>query len=224
MLHIVTDGTADMPPAWPDEYAVHVLPINIHFGDQNYLQGIDLTDEAFYRLVDETGTAPRTSPPSPRQFEEFYHKLAKRGETVLSLPITSKLSGTFDSAAAAARTLAGEINIVPFDSGAGSAALDVKPIVALKDGVLEMTERVRTRSRALDRILSRFHRRFADDLVQVAVVHARDPQSAESLRERVQKMFTVQELITTDLSVSVAANLGPGTVGVVMYPVGEYNL
>lgn len=281
MLHIVTDGAADMPPSWSSEYAIQVVPINIHFGNQTYLQGIDLTNEGFYRLVDETGKVPKTSQPSPHQFTEFYRKVAKRGETVLSLHVTSKLSGTFDSAVAAARELAGEINIVPFDSGAGSAALgmmsrearlleragaslqviierlyqirrqvqivltldrldyarmsgrvgrlqaalasalNVKPIVALKDGVLEMAERVRTRSRALERVLTLLHHRFEGDPVQAAIVHARDPQSADHLRARVAKMFKVRELITTELSVSVAANLGPGTVGVIMYPAGE---
>jgi DegV family protein with EDD domain len=281
MLHIVTDGAADMPPTWADEYDIQVVPMNIHFGDQTYLQGIDLTNEGFYRLVDETGKVPKTSQPSPHQFKEFYRKLVKHGDTVLSLHVTSKLSGTFDSAVAAARELAGEINIVPFDSGAGSAALgmmcrearlleragasvqtiierlyqirrqvqivltlerldyarmsgrvgtlqaalasvlNVKPIVLLQDGMLEMAERVRTRGRALDRVLALLYHRFDGDPVHAAVVHARDPQSAESLRERVKKMFNIRELILTELSVSVAANLGPGTVGVIMYPAGE---
>jgi fatty acid kinase fatty acid binding subunit len=281
MLHIVTDGAADMPPTWAVEYNIQVVPINIHFGDQTYLQGIDLTNEDFYRLVDETGKVPKTSQPSPYQFKEFYRRIAKRGETVLSLHVTSKLSGTFNSAVSAARELAGEINVIPFDSGAGSAALgmmcrearlleragvlvqsiverlyrirrkvqivltldrldyarmsgrvgvlqaalasvlNVKPIVTLQEGALEMTERVRTRQRALDRVLALLHNRFDGDTVNAAVVHARDLQAAEDLYGRVKKMFHIRDLITTDLSIAVAANLGPGTVGVVMYPVGE---
>lgn len=281
MLHIVTDGAADMPMQWQGDYAIEVVPINIHFGEQTYLQGVDLSNDGFYRLVEETGKVPKTSQPSPHQFKEFYRKAARSGETVLSIHVTSKLSGTFDSAVAAASELAGEINVIPFDSGAGSAALgmmcrearlleragasvqailerldqirrkvqivltldrldyarmsgrvgtlqaalasalNVKPIVILRDGVLEMAERVRTRSRALDRVLNLLHSRFNAEPVHAAVVHARDPQSAEVLKARVKKMFNLRELITTDLSVSVAANLGPGTVGVIMYPAGE---
>jgi DegV family protein with EDD domain len=281
VLHIVTDGAADMPAGWEKEYDIHVVPINIHFGDRTYLQGVDLSNEDFYRLVDESGKIPKTSQPSPHQFTELYQRVAKMGETILSLHVTSKLSGTYDSAVAAARELAGKLNIIPFDSGNGSAglgmmcrearlmeragatvqrilgrmddirrnlqivltldrldyarmsgrigtfqaalasALHVKPIVVLRDGLLQMAERVRTRGRALDRLLEMLHDRFGQEPVNVAVVHARDPQSAQDLLERARSLFNVRELITTELAVSVAANLGPGTVGLVVYPVGD---
>jgi DegV family protein with EDD domain len=281
VLHIVTDGAADMPAGWEKEYDIHVVPINIHFGDRTFLQGVDLSNEDFYRLVDESGKVPKTSQPSPQQFKELYQRAAKLGETILSLHVTSKLSGTYDSAVAAARELAGKLNIVPFDSGSGSAglgmmcrearlmeragatlqriverlgqirrdlqivltldrldyarmsgrvgmlqaalasALNVKPIVVLKDGLLEMAERVRTRGRALERVLEMLRNRFGQEPVNVAVVHARDPQSAKTLLERARALFNVRELITTELAVSVAANLGPGTVGLIIYPAGD---
>jgi DegV family protein with EDD domain len=281
MFHIVTDGAADMPPGWEKEYDINVVPINIHFGEQTYLGGVDLSNEDFYRLVDESGKIPKTSQPSPFQFKESYQRVAKAGDTILSLHVTSKLSGTFESAVAAARELAEEFNIIPFDSGAGSAALgmmcrearlmeragaavqqivermyqirrnvqivltlekldyarmsgrvgtlqaalasalNIKPIVILKEGVLCMAERVRTRSRALDRVVELLHNRFEKELVNVAAVHARDLRSAQDLLERVKNIFNIKELILTELSIAVAANLGPGTVGLVVYPAGE---
>jgi DegV family protein with EDD domain len=281
MFHIVTDGAADMPPGWEKEYDINVVPINIHFGEQTYRGGVDLSNEDFYRLVDESGKIPKTSQPSPFQFMESYRRVAKSGDTILSLHVTSKLSGTFESAVTAARELAEEFNIIPFDSGAGSAALgmmcrearlmeragaavqqivermyqirrnvqivltlekldyarmsgrigtlqaalasalNIKPIVVLKEGVLGMAERVRTRSRALNRVVELLHNRFEKELVNVAAVHARDLQSAQDLLERVKKIFNIKELILTELSIAVAANLGPGTVGLVMYPAGE---
>ncbi len=281
MFHIVTDGAADMPPGWEKEYDINVVPINIHFGEQTYLGGVDLSNEDFYRLVDESGKIPKTSQPSPFQFKESYQRVAKAGDTILSLHVTSKLSGTFESAVAAARELAEEFNIIPFDSGAGSAALgmmcrearlmeragaavqqivermyqirrnvqivltlekldyarmsgrigalqaalasalNIKPIVVLKNGVLGMTERVRTRSRALDRVVELLHNRFKKELVSVAAVHARDLRSAQDLLERAKEIFNIKELILTELSIAVAANLGPGTVGLVVYPAGE---
>ena len=72
MLRIVTDGTADMPPGWEKEYDLQVIPINIQFGNKTYLQGVDLSNEDFYRLVDESGKIPKTSQPTPFQFKEFY--------------------------------------------------------------------------------------------------------------------------------------------------------
>jgi DegV family protein with EDD domain len=281
MLHIVTDGAADMPSNWAQDYEIQIVPINIQFGDRTYLQGVDLSNEDFYRLVDESGRIPKTSQPTPYQFKEFYRRIAREGDTILSLHVTSKLSGTFDSAVAAARDLSGRYQILPFDSGCGSAglgmmcrearllaragastqriiqrlyqirqgvqivltmdkldyarmsgrvgtlqaalasALNVKPIVVLKDGVLEMMERVRTRGKALKRVLELLQDRFDREPVNLAAVHARDPQAAEALLAQAKKLFNLRQWIMTDLSIAVAANLGPGTAGLIVYPIGE---
>ena len=58
--------------------------------------------KGFYKLVDETKRIPKTSQPSPHQFVEFYRKIAQKGDTILSIHITAKLSGTYASAVAAA--------------------------------------------------------------------------------------------------------------------------
>jgi DegV family protein with EDD domain len=281
MLRIVTDGAADMPAGWEEEYDIQVVPINIQFGENTYLQGVDLSNEDFYRMVEESGKIPKTSQPSPFQFKEIYESAARPGDTILSMHVTSKLSGTFESAVAAAREMAGRFNIIPFDSGSGSAALgmmcrearlmeraglatqqiiermyqirrkvqivltmdkldyarmsgrvgmlqaalasalNVKPIVVLREGLLDMAERVRTRSKALDRVVEMLRNQFEKEPVHVAAVHARDLGSAQSLFERAKKVFNIRELIITELSVAVAANLGPGTVGLVVYPAGE---
>jgi fatty acid-binding protein DegV len=102
-----------------------------------------------------------------------------------------------------------------------ASALNVKPIVVLRDGLLGMAERVRTRGRALERVLQILRQRFGKEPLHMAVVHARDPQSAHTLLGRASQLFNVRELITTELAISVAANLGPGTVGLVAYPAGE---
>ncbi|PIZ26142.1 MAG: hypothetical protein COY47_02130, partial [Chloroflexi bacterium CG_4_10_14_0_8_um_filter_57_5] len=86
---------------WESEYDIQVIPINIQFGDRTYLHGVDLDNEGFYRLVDESGRIPKTSQPSPYQFKEFYQRVAQVGDTILSLHVTAKLSGTYASAVAA---------------------------------------------------------------------------------------------------------------------------
>jgi len=280
MLRIVTDGAADMPVGWEEEYDIQVIPINMQFGERTYLQGVDLTNEDFYRLVEESGKIPKTSQPSPFQFKKFYESVAKAGDTILSLHVTSKLSGTFESAVTATRELGDKFNIVPFDSGAGSAALgmmcrearlmertgaasqqiiermtrtrrevqivltvdkldyarmsgrvgtlqaalasalNVKPIIVLREGLLGVAERVRTRRKALDRVLDILHAQFAQEEVNVAAVHARDLPSAQGMLERARKIFNCKQLILTELSIAVAANLGPGTVGLIVYPAG----
>jgi DegV family protein with EDD domain len=98
-----------------------------------------------------------------------------------------------------------------------ASALNVKPIITLQQGMLQMTERVRTRSASLDRIVRIIQERFGSTSLKMAIVHARDKESAEVLVKKAKDTFKIDELITTDLSISVAANLGPGTVGIVAY-------
>ena len=280
-MRIVIDSAGDMPIGWAEDFDVQIIPINIHFGEQTFLSGIDLSNRDFYRLADESGVIPKTSQPTPQQFISFYEKVAKVGETILSLHVTSKLSGTLDSARIAARELAGKYNIIPLDSACGSAAmgymardarlleragakveqivqrleqisrnvqiiltlntleyarrsgrvkalqaalaslLNVKPIITLKEGVLELGDRVRTRSKALEFVVDTLCKRMGRQLVNVAVVHAEDPQAAETLLQAAHSRLNCNDVIVTDLSIGIAANLGPGTVGLVAYPVEE---
>jgi DegV family protein with EDD domain len=268
-----------MPPGWDEQYDIQVIPINIHFGERTFLQGVDLSNADFYRLVEKSGVIPKTSQPTPQQFVDFYRRIAQPGDTIVSLHVTSKLSGTLDSAELAARQLEGEFRVFPVDSCSGSAAmgymarearmmdragataeaiverwraiarsvsiiltldtleyarmsgrvkalqaalaslLNVKPIVMLRDGVLELGDRVRTRGKSLDYILQETLKRVGDRLVNAAVVHAEDPEAAKTLIEKVRATLNCKELITTELSTGVAANLGPGTVGIIAYPV-----
>jgi len=222
MLRIITDGAADMPPAWEKEFDIQIVPINIQFGEKTFLQYEDIDNEGFYKLVDETKKIPKTAQPSPHQFVEFYEKVAKVGDTIISIHVTSKLSGTFDSAVAAAREVAGKFKIFPIDSFGGSAGigfmcrevrlmdragkgaeeivrriesirervgifltldtldyarmsgrvgtlqaalasiLNVKPLVVLKNGMLDMTEKVRTRRAALERTIEMAREKYSN--------------------------------------------------------------
>ncbi len=278
MLQIVIDSAGDMPAGWSEEFAIHVIPINIHFGEKMYLQGIDISNADFYRMADESGIIPKTSQPTPQQFSSFYRSIAQPGDKILSLHVTGKLSGTFASAEMAARELRNEFEIIPFDSGCGSAAmgymarearcmdragatldeilarwqtirrnmqiiltldtleyarrsgrvkalqaalaslLNVKPIIILREGVLELGERVRTRRKALEYVVAEMARRVGGAPVNMAVVHAQDPNAAQQLLQAACNQLNCKEMITTELSIGVAANLGPGTVGVVAYP------
>ena len=123
MLRIVTDGAADLLPEWGSEYGIDMIPVNILFGEKSYLQGTELDNEGFYKLVDDTKRIPKTSQPSPHQFVEFYRKIAEKGDTILSIHITAKLSGTYASAIAAAEELKDEFNVIPIDSACGSLGI-----------------------------------------------------------------------------------------------------
>ena len=125
MLRIVTDSTADVFPEWAKEYGIDTIPVNILFGEKSYLQGVELDNEGFYKLVDDSKRIPKTSQPSPHQFVEFYRRVAQKGDTILSIHITAKLSGTYASAVSAAEELKGEFNVIPFDSASGSLGISL---------------------------------------------------------------------------------------------------
>lgn len=278
MLRIVTDGAADILPEWATEYGIDLIPVNILFGEKSYLQGVELDNEGFYKLVEETKRIPKTSQPSPHQFVEFYRKIAQKGDTILSIHITAKLSGTYASAVAAAEELKGEFNIIPIDSAVGSlgigllcrearqmehagksvddivkyienikskirviltldtleyarmsgrvkalqaalaSVLNVKPIAILTDGMLNMAEKVRTRKAALARVIEIAKEEFGDKPVYLAVVHARDLKSGQALLDDAKNHFNAKETMISELAISIAANLGPGTVGLILYP------
>ena len=280
MLRIITDGAADMPPEWEKEFDIQVIPINIQFGDKTFLQNVDLDNAGFYKMVDETRTIPKTSQPSPHQFAEFYKKIAQKGDTIISIHVTSKLSGTYASAMQAAEDVKDTFKVLPVNSMVGSVAIgimcrearkmdragkspeeivkklenirgrvraiftldtldyarmsgrvgalqaamasvmNVKPIAVLKDGVLNMAERVRTRKASVARIIAMGEDEFGKTPVYLGVLQANDKPSGETLMAEARKHFNVVgEPVLTDLSISVAANLGPGTVGLVLYPV-----
>ncbi len=278
MLRIVTDGAADLPSGWEREYDIHVIPINIQFGEKTYLQFEELDNEGFYRMVDESGKIPKTSQPSPHQFSEFYKKIAQEGDTILSIHVTSKLSGTFDSAVAAAKEVAHLFQVIPFDSAGGSmglgfmcraarlmeragksveeivkhlesvrarvqiiltldtldyarmsgrvgalsaalaSLLNVKPIAVLQDGLVNMADKVRTRNAALERVLEMGQAAVGDQPVYVGVMQARDPAAGQAMLEAAKKRFNFKEAVLAELSISLAANFGPGTIGLVLYP------
>lgn len=282
MLKIVADGSADMPDDWQEKYGINILPLNIQLGEETFLQGRDITSSNFYDMVLAKKLPPKTSLPSPSQVMDFYRGIVNKGDQILSIHVGSKLSGTFNVIQQAARDLTGEIEVYPFDSGAGSAAigfmcrearnldemgwsaisivshlsglreklaviftvenlefarlsgrinsfqsglaslLKINPIIVLRDGLLFMAEKVRTRQSALDKIIEDIHSQIGDNKTHLAIVHAACPEIAESLVEKIRTRIPRHgDIVITELSIPVAAHLGPGTIGIVAYPVFE---
>ena len=121
---------------------------------------------------------------------------------------------TLDSLEYARRS--GRVKALP---AALAALIKIKPIIILKDGALDMKEKVRTRQRSLNRVLEIIHERVDDRLVNVAVVHSQSLQAAKQLLQKVHETLHVNEAILSELSIGVAANLGPGTIGIIAYAV-----
>ena len=124
MIRIVTDTTCDLLPEMAEEYDITIVPINIQFGTESYQEGVNMDWDLFYQKIEETGMLPTTSQPSAGAFAEAYLRLAQEGaDAIVSTHVTSKLSGTYQSACLAAEEVAGEVKVFPHDSLAGSAAM-----------------------------------------------------------------------------------------------------
>jgi len=95
---IVTDSTGNIPPELMAGLNIHIVPLMVVWGDQSYRDGIDITPTEFYQKLETTKTIPSTSQPSPAAFEQKFNELIEQGYDVLCVVISSKLSGTVDSA------------------------------------------------------------------------------------------------------------------------------
>ena len=109
---IIVDSTADLLPHIKEQ--VHVVPLTVHFGPEEYVDGVTIDHKAFYEKLIETDVHPSTSQASPAAFETEYEKARQAGEAAVVITVTSKLSGTYQSAMIAA---AEYDNIYVVDSG-----------------------------------------------------------------------------------------------------------
>jgi DegV family protein with EDD domain len=104
--------------------------------------------------------------------------------------------------------------------GALVSLLDVKPIIWLEDGLLDVRERIRTRNRAIEKMLSITRSAVGPNTpVNIAAVHAEAPTQGKKLLELAQEALNARETFLEDLATSLAVQFGPGTIGLVTYPV-----
>jgi DegV family protein with EDD domain len=123
VIKIVTDSTCDLPPAWLNRNSLTVVPVNIQFGLETFHEGQTIDPETFYGRINADAVLPTTSQPSVGEFSQIYQSLAADGSEVLSIHLTSKLSGTWQSAKLAARQLPDGIKVSVLDSLTGSVGL-----------------------------------------------------------------------------------------------------
>ncbi|HOA15003.1 MAG TPA: DegV family protein [Bacillota bacterium] len=97
-IALVTDSLSDLTPELIEKYDVNIVPINIHFGEETFKDRIDITDEEFFSRLRKSDIMPKTSQPTPYEFETLFRRLLEKYEHVLSLHISIKLSGTVQSA------------------------------------------------------------------------------------------------------------------------------
>jgi DegV family protein with EDD domain len=195
MIRIVTDSTCDIPAELLAQHRVTVVPVNIQFGQETYQEGVTLSRDDFYRKVDELNTIPTTSQPSLGQFQVAYRALSAEPDTdgLLSIHLTSQLSGTHGSAVVAAGQMSETPPIWVFDSLSGSMGLGFMVLEAARmaqanAGISAILER-------LEKLRERMHIYFSIDNLRFARMSGRVGMAQELLASllQVKPMLTVKE-------------------------------
>ena len=115
-VRIVTDSTADIPADIAEKLGITVVPLTVFFGEEAFLDGVELDNAGFYRKLQSSKDLPRTSQPAPAKFQEAYTRLIDEGaDGILSVHLSSKLSGTYQSACTARDSLPESARQIPIE-------------------------------------------------------------------------------------------------------------
>jgi DegV family protein with EDD domain len=156
VLRIVTDSTADIPPAQQKQLGISIVPLNVHFGQDVYRDRVDLGGAEFFQRLKGASQLPRTSQPSVGAFEEVFRPFVSAGDEVVTIVLSARLSGTFNSATLAAQSVdSGRIDVI--DSKTTSMAMGFLAMEAArlaregssKSQIVEMVNRLRDKAHIL---------------------------------------------------------------------------
>lgn len=130
-VKIIVDSTADMTPEVAKR--VGIVPLTVHFGEKEYVSGVDIDAHKFYEMLVESDTLPTTSQPTPFAFEEAYREAVEAGQDVVCLTCSGGLSGTNQSANIAAEEFPGKVFVVDSKTIAISLGILVEYALGLAD-------------------------------------------------------------------------------------------
>lgn len=148
---IVTDSAADLPEDLLVKYGISVVPLNIYFGEEAYLDGVNLSPQQFYDKLRSYPKLPKTSQPAPGVFMEVYRELLQQDKQIISIHLSSTLSGTVQSARMAKEILSDSADIGVIDSfsasmGTGLMVLEAARLVQLgktKEEIITEVEKLK---------------------------------------------------------------------------------
>jgi len=138
---IVVDSTCDLGPQWCASHDVGLVPLKVSFGETTFLDGLDLTPQDFYKRLVTAEVLPKTSQPSPHEFSLAYNAMAAKGyQEIVSIHLSSAISGTFESAAMAAAESSVPVRLVDTKAVTQAFGLTVKAAVAARDAGADVCE------------------------------------------------------------------------------------
>jgi len=274
---IVTDSSPNIPAEIIQANNIHVVPLTVIWGEENYYDGVDITPEEFYKRLDTAKIMPSTSQPSVADFEVLFRRLHQEGYDILAVLISEDLSGTISSATQAKKLLPdANIEIVNSQTlvmslgfqvlAAARAAnqgatleeckrlaedgkdrcgvifvldtleflhrggrigtakrfmgtlLNVKPVLAVENGVIVPLDSVRTQKKALATIIDLIEEKTKGKKnIRLATLHANCPELAQGVLDEAAERIPNVETVFSELSPVIGTHTGPGAVGLVYY-------
>jgi DegV family protein with EDD domain len=271
---VLTDSTASIPDPLLKQYKINLVPLTVIWGEESFRDGVDIFPDEFYQRLSTSKIIPTTSQVTVPVMEQAFNELLEQGYDVLGIFISSKLSGTVDSALQARQNLtknADKVSIVdslatimamgwPVLTAARAAeagenlaectriteqardqtgvlfvvetleflrrggriggaqamlgtALNIKPLLELQEGRIESVEKIRTKGKAMERMLDMVGEKIGGRApVRLAAAHANCPADADELLKKASERFHPVETVTSPLSPAIGAHAGPGTV------------
>jgi len=123
-IRIVTDSACDLPDELVERHGIEIVPLNIRFGDEEYVDRFELDVESFYDKLAHHAALPETSAPAPGRFAEAFEKQAAAGaDTVICINLASGLSATMESAQQAAKSVDVDVRVVDTQTVSGAIGL-----------------------------------------------------------------------------------------------------
>lgn len=271
---IVTDSTAYLPSNYVEEFGVTVVPLTLQWDGASYRDGVDILPDEFYTRLSDSKTLPTTSQATVNDFTQVYKRLMDEGFDILTLPISSGISGTYDSAIQAKAQL-GEVPIEIIDTrlvsmalsfqvlaaaraakdgasleeckqialkaydhigvyfvvdtlkylhaggriGGGKrfmgTALNIKPILEIRDGKIEAVKSVISINKALEAMVEMVEKDVDQRKpVRVSVFHALAAEKAQELLKTTAARLHADEAILSYVSPVIGCHVGPGTLSI----------
>jgi len=275
-IAIITDSVSCLLPEHVAERGIRVVPVKILFGKKVYSDGVDLSTAEAYRLLEQAPDHFSTAPSSPEDYIDLFSQIIDKGQDILCLTVSSKLSTVFNVACLAKDALKNEhprASIAVMDSMTATAseglialaaaqaaadgkeltdviqaasevrekvhmfialdtirhayrtgrvpklatqvgaALGVKPMLTIGDGVVHLVSVSRTRRRSVERMLNKMRQWVGDKPVYAAVMHTAIPEEGEQLKRRIAAEFDCRELFLTEVTPIIGYSVAPGCWG-----------
>jgi DegV family protein with EDD domain len=151
-IGIVTDSTCDLNQEIIEKYGIEVIPLSVHFGEDEFQDGVDIKPDGFFKKLKQRQELPHTSRPAPALFIEKYQEMLKKYDQLLSIHVSAALSGTFESAKLAAREVDDKVTVI--DSATISLGLGMLTVLAAKSAEknLKIDEIIETLKQAKNKL------------------------------------------------------------------------